>query len=69
MPAPGAIQVGESGTQVKEQRDKYPGADIWQVPADGHTQWRQLRVHADSSGHLEEALRATALGGGLVMPK
>jgi hypothetical protein len=52
MPAPGAIQAGQSGTQLKEQLDQYPCAGIWQVPDD-----EQARLaacpHLDAlAGHI-----------------
>jgi hypothetical protein len=64
-----AFRAAESGARLKELRGKYPGADVWYVvKPGGHADWL-LRLHADSPEHLEEALRDTAVNGGLVMPK
>lgn len=70
MPAPGTVQAAASDARLTELRGRYPGAEIWCVIAasDGHTEW-VLRLHADSPEHLEEALRDTAVDGGLVMPR
>lgn len=68
MPASEDPQTAEHDVRLKELRHKYPGAEVWYVPgSDGHTEWI-LRLHADSPGHLEEALRDTAADGGWVTP-
>jgi hypothetical protein len=68
MSASDDLQVAEGDVRLKEPRGKYLIAKAGYVPArEDHIEWVMLS-HADSCGHLEEALQDAAADGELVTP-